>query len=424
MSQKMEFVARASKAGANVADLCRQYGVSRETGHKWLRRFREQGLDGLNELSRRPARAPNATSETLVLAVLDAREAHPMWGPKKLQQLLQRKYGKQTPSRATIARLLERFGRVRRKQVKRVSVVEQAPSVLVNKPNALWTVDFKGWWKTSDGSRCEPLTIRDAFSRYVLLAKAMPSTRAALVREHFEALFARYGLPTVIQCDNGSPFICTEARGGLTRLSAWWVSLGIAVVRSRLGCPQDNGGHERMHRDLSEQVEANPEDTLRREQRAIDRWRQEFNHVRPHEALRGKVPADLYKPSTRRSMQAVRFVYPSSWLVRRADVDGKIYVSSIRYRVSKSLAGYNIAIEPLGGFRHRLWFHDIDLGEIELTPSGDEVEAILKRPTPAISANRVFRDRSGPNKKRSEQRARKRPARRGSNGPRAGQARC
>src|SRR6185436_2042944 len=328
MSQKLEFVERATKPGARVSALCREYGISRETGYKWLNRFKRDGPDGLEERSRRPHASPLATAEELVAAVVEMREAYPRRGPKKLFVLLERKFGAATPSVATITRILTRFGMVRRKSRfgRPPSIVERRPDVRACACNEIWTVDFKGWWRARDGQRCEPLTVRDAFSRYVLAIKVMKSPSMEAVRAVFEQLFRRYGVPASIQCDNGAPFICVQSRGGLTRLSAWWVSLAMKVIRSRPGCPQDNGGHERMHRDMAADPQTLPAGSMAAEQKACDKWRLDFNHVRPHEALGGRVPADVYKPSQRRLRSACRYLYPSGWIVRTVTDRGNINV--------------------------------------------------------------------------------------------------
>ena len=305
MSEKMEFVDRAMKRGARVSTLCREYGISRETGYTWINRFKKEGPEGLEERSRRPQGTPLATAEELVAAILALREAYPRRGPKKLVVFLQRKFGANAPSVATVARVLKRFGMVRQRSrfPRGMSTVEHAPKVRAASPNEVWTVDFKGWWRARDTERCEPLTVRDAFSRFVLAVTVMQSTSLDGVRRVFDALFKKHGVPRAIQCDNGTPFINVNARGGLTRLAAWWVSLGIRVVRSRPGCPQDNGGHERMHRDMRADVQAFPASSRVAEQRACDRWRIEFNRVRPHEALGGKTPAEVYTNSVRRLRQ-------------------------------------------------------------------------------------------------------------------------
>lgn len=376
MSLKMEFVEKASKQGANISALCREFSISRETGHKWLRRFHERGYDGLEEKSRRPAKTPLAAGEDIVLGVLEAREAHPRWGPRTLVDFLRKRFGKQTPSRATVARILERFGLVRRRRKLRpLSIIERAPEVLAKTCNDVWTVDFKGWWLCRNGDRCEPLTVRDAFSRYILCAKLVSATTVEVVRKEFERLFQRHGVPKAIQVDNGEPFISVRSRAGLTRLSAWWVSLGITIVRSRPGCPQDNGGHERMHRDMSAEVEAFPSQTRGAEQRVLDRWRQEFNQVRPHQALGGKTPAEVYHPEPRPLVSA-RWRYPVGWIVKRAHgPDGKIVVHGEFLSVGRPFLGFHVAVEPLTESTGRLWFRDVDLGDIDLPPSRGVIDS-------------------------------------------------
>jgi len=375
MSLKIDFVERATKPGVRMSVLCRQFGISRETGYKWLNRFKRDGYAGLDEQSRRPRSSPLATAEEIVLAILRAREAHPRWGQEKLHQLLRRSFADATPSESTIARILRRFGQVRRRRAPRQrSLVEKAPEVCTKAPNEAWTVDFKGWWRARDGRRCEPLTVRDAFSRYILAVQVLPAATVEHVRKVFEQLFRKYGLPETIQCDNGTPFINMASRGGLTRLSVWWLSLGIKIVRSRPGCPQDNGGHERMHRDLRADVQAFPQASVAAEQRACERWRQEFNHVRPHQALEGKVPAELYRPSERRQFKPKKHLYPSHWLVRNASPLGIISVGDEKYPTTRALAGQRVALEPVGGLRYQLWFMDLNLGELELAAPTHAIE--------------------------------------------------
>lgn len=370
MSLKIEFVERAAK-GEKVAVLCREFGVSRQAGHKWIKRFKELGYDGLEEQSRRPKTTPLATAEDLVIAVLEARDAHPRWGPRKLEPLLRRRFGDQTPSVRTIARILKRANKVRERRRRRApNVIERAPQVQAKAPNDVWTVDFKGWWKSLDGERCEPLTVRDAYSRFVLdIVVCRPTLQD--VRKVFERLFRKHGVPNAIQCDNGTPFVSVRARGGLSRLSAWWMSLGIRLVRSRPGCPQDNGGHERMHADVRGDVQSRPAVTVDAEQRRLSRWRQEFNQVRPHDALGGKVPADLYKVVEPRRPTPVSYVYPAHVYVRRAHSDGHVSFRSDRIFVGEAVSGYEIGLEVLDAMRVRAWFRDVDLGVLETLPDVD-----------------------------------------------------
>ena len=378
MSLKIEFVERAEK-GEPIARLCREYGVSRTTGHKWLNRFRSQGYDGLEEQSRRPKSSPLATAEEIVVAILEAREAHPRWGPLKLEVLLRRRLGDQTPSARTIARILKRAGRVMERRRRRpLNVVDRAPLVQATEPNEVWTVDFKGWWRARDGKRCEPLTVRDAFSRKVLAAVVCNATTEA-VRKVFVRLFRKYGVPGAIHCDNGVPFVSMQARGGLSVLSAWWMSFGIRIVRSRPGCPQDNGAHERMHVEVRAEVQASPAATPEAQQRALDRWRQQYNHVRPHQALAGKTPAEVYKPGERRPPRPVPYAYPPHVEVRHVKSSGHISFRSYAYFVSVALIGHELGIEEVDAIHVRLWYRELDLGLMEVEPEGVSRVASLWR---------------------------------------------
>lgn len=367
MSLKIEFVERASLPGANVSALCREFGISRDAGHKWLKRFRAEGYEALEERSRRPDSTPLASAEDVVALILQTRQKHPTWGPRKLLGPLKKKLGGETPSEKTIARILKRFGEIRAKRRRRpLNIVERAPMVTAKACNDVWTIDFKGWWLARNGDRCEPLTVRDAYSRYVLAIELIP-TRVEDVRVVMERLFKRYGVPDAIKCDNGSPFINAQGRGGLSRLSAWWVSLGIELVRSRRAKPQDNGAHERMHRDMVAEIEMLPAASRAEQQRDCARWRQTFNHVRPHDALNGKTPAEVFKPVRRPPKRS--FVYPSHMLVRRVDVRGYLHIGGATTFVGNALTGQEIGLKPLGGLRFRGWFRQIDLDVIELQPT-------------------------------------------------------
>lgn len=366
MSQKLEFIEKASVAGANVSALCREYGISRQTGHKWLRRYREQGYVGLVEHSRRPRSSPLATAEEIVVAIIELRERHASWGPDKIARALVRSLGIDAPSKSTVARVLKRLGRVKKRRPPvRLWTVDGKPRVEVKAPNDLWTMDFKGWWRARNGDRCEPLTVRDACSRKVLAVELVTSTRAKHVRRVLQRLFEKHGLPAAIQCDNGSPFVCTHARGGLSQLSAWLVSLGIRLVRSRPGCPQDNGGHERMHRDLSE-LELTPAASRRTQQRECDRWMLDFNHVRPHDGIGGKTPAELYRNSERRSVVPRIPRYPPEWKTRRVSRQGNVRVSGDVVFVSTALSGQLVGLYQETALRWRARFFDVDLGTIEI----------------------------------------------------------
>jgi transposase InsO family protein len=236
------------------------------------------------------------------------------------------------------------------------------PCVEVKQANDLWTVDFKGWWKTKDGVRCEPLTVRDAYSRYVLGIDILESNKGPMVRKVFERHFTQYGMPKVIQVDNGTPFISVKARQGLTKLSAWWVALGIKVLRGRPGHPQDNGGHERMHGDMKLDLEMEPAADRKAQQRRCQTWAEEFNHERPHEALGMKVPAELYRKSRRRYQGERQVCYPAHCMTRTVDVSGHIAVGGNKLYVGAGLSGYRVGLQEAAGEKYRVWFYELDMG--------------------------------------------------------------
>jgi len=380
MKLREEFVLLALEPGACMAKVCRQYGISRQNGYKWLRRYREDGLEGLRDRSRRPHRSSLQVSGEIVLQVLELRQKR-AWGPKALQELLKRrlKRGQVVPSERTIARIIDRGGYVKKRR--RLAVphwrVTAAPKPTVETINDLWTVDFKGWWRAQNGERCEPLTVRDAHSRYALAMALLPSTKTTEVRAEFERLFERYGIPKGILSDNGQPFACTTAPGGLTELSAWWISLGIKVFRSRPGCPQDNGAHERFHLDILPLQNA-PALNRQAQQALCDEWRHEFNHVRPHQALAMKTPAQVYRPGRKRPIPKVaRYDYPSGAVMRRVLANGHFWWQSQSFFLSRSLRGHSVALvccRP-GEALATILFHHMAIGQLDLE-NGRKVEPI------------------------------------------------
>ncbi len=371
MSEKLRFIEKASVRGANITALCRTHGISRETGHKWLRRFKESGYVGLVEKSRRPHTSPLGTGEDIVIGIMQLRAQHPSWGPQKISRVLARSLGDDAPSKSTVARVLMRLGAIkRRRPVVRLWTVNDRPYVEVKGPNDLWTIDFKGWWRARNGDRCEPLTVRDAFSRKVLTVTLVANTRGTHVRNALERLFRTHGVPVAIQCDNGTPFIHMKARGGLTQLTVWLVSLGIRLIRSRPGHPQDNGGHERMHRDLSE-LQLEPAASRRAQQRECDRWLVDFNHVRPHDALGNKTPNEVYRDSKRRTFTPRIPTYPGGWLTRRVGRLGNISVNGDIVFVGSALVGHLVGLKYLSGLRWQVHFFEVDLGELEIASLND-----------------------------------------------------
>jgi putative transposase len=360
-----QFVLAAIAPDANVSALCRAHGISRTNGYKWLQRHKEHGLEGLEDRSRRPKKESGTSGETVV-RIIELSHQYQDWGAKKIRALLLRE-GSDSPCAKTIARILDRVGEPRIRQPRRrIYVVsrERVPLV-VEAPNDVWTVDFKGWWRTGDGKRFEPLTVRDQFSRYLLCLKMLGSLKAEAAKPVFQGLFERYGLPKTIRVDNGAPFACTSAPGGLSRLSAWWTSLGIDVSFSRPAHPQDNGAHERMHADVAAELEAHPADTLELQQRAADRWCTRFNNERPHESLDMKTPSEVYIRSPRNFRGVRPPQYPSNYACRRVNRVGAVHYSGRTIFISSSLAGYDVALRLRAG-RLTVRFYGLRLGLFDL----------------------------------------------------------
>jgi putative transposase len=365
---RREFVTKALMKGASFSALCREHGISRKTGYKWRQRALADGLSRLAEHSRRPKASPRQLDEVTVCTLIRFKLRHPAWGPKKIRQLYARQF-QPVPSLSSCQRVLTKAGLVlaRRRRTKPV-IGRISLGAVARAPNEVWTVDFKGWWRTADGQRCEPLTVRDAFSRYVLAARTLVQANTAGVRAEFERLFQTYGLPQVIKSDNGAPFATTTAPLGLSRLSAWWLALGIELDRSRPAHPQDNGAHERLHRDIAVELSRHVQSDLTAQQAALDLWRQEFNQERPHEALGGRCPVEFYRPSPRRLPAGpVLLDYGPGFYPRKINPHGTLKWQNHCFLVSTALAGWHVGLRYLNHDCLEVWFNHLLLGQLELS---------------------------------------------------------
>jgi len=363
-----KFVLEALDGRVAFSMLCTRIGISRKTGYKWLRRYKQYGVRGLEDMSRSPRSCPLATTADVVAEVVAVRKDHPAWGPKKIREVLKREGVPSLPVTRTIARILERTGFLQPMRRRRRWKHEGSPPQLeVRKPNDVWTVDFKGWWlATGTHERCEPLTIRDAHSRFIIDIRVLATTRGDVVKRAFEDAFRRYGLPRAILTDNGSPFASATGALRLTYLTVWWLSLGIDVQHSRPATPSDNGGHERMHRDMKAELQRFAALTRRKQQAACDRWRHEFNHHRPHEALQMKTPAEFYRPSSvRYDGREVAPTYPEPFLSRRVSNSGTVSVGGTPLFVSMALRGRVVGLEPQGFDKYRAWFGGRRLADLD-----------------------------------------------------------
>lgn len=361
MNQRTEFVLRTLSSD-NFRALCQEYGISTKTGYKWRERFWQQGLGGLRDISRRPLSSPGGLAEGVVCEIVRLKNAHRSWGPRKIRAVYERVHEGLAPSESSFKRVLQRAGLVEPRRVRRSS---QAGRVYSGRkataPNEVWTVDFKGWWYDRQGGRCEPLTVRDEFSRYVLELRAVADARTQTVRECFERLFERHGLPEAIRSDNGAPFASIGLLG-LSRLSAWWLVLGIDLERGRPGCPQDNGAHERLHLDIGRELQG--QNWLER-QAALEQWRSSFNHERPHEALGMRCPGELYQSSQRKYEAAPEDLSYPGMAARRVHKKGYIQWRDQHVRLSSALAGWSVGLESTSERKYNVWFGRLLLGELD-----------------------------------------------------------
>lgn len=364
---RKEFALKALAAGANLTALCLEYGVTRKTGREWRERARLEGINRLAERSRRPLSCPTQLSEAVVCQLVRLKVAYPHWGPEKIRDVYLKAHG-QRLGISSCHRVLQAAGFVqpRKQRVRRAATVVLG-AVVARAPNDVWTIDFKGWWRLRDGQRCEPLTVRDAFTKYILAASVVPDATGLTIGREFERLFALYGLPKVIKSDNGAPFACTSVPQGLSRLSASWVALGIELEHSRPGHPQDNAAHERLHKDIQAEVASKVQVDRRAQQAALDLWRCEYNEIRPHQALGGRRPAELYLKSPRSwPTTAVLLDYGPGFLPRKVTAIGNIHYQGHRIFITTALAGWEVGLRIISPTQLEVWFNYLLLGSVDL----------------------------------------------------------
>jgi transposase InsO family protein len=321
--------------------------------------------------------------ESTVCTLIRFKLRHPAWGPKKIRLLYARQFSP-VPSVSSCQRVLTRAGLVlKRPRRHRSEGGRIRVGAVAKTANDVWTVDFKGWWLLANGQRCEPLTVRDAYSRFLLGVYVLPRADTTQVRAYFETLFARYGLPRVIKSDNGAPFATSQAPWGLSRLSAWWLALGIELDRSRPAHPQDNGAHERLHRDIQAELSRQRQPDAHQQQAAFDLWREQFNWERPHEALGGRCPGEIYQKSPRALPAEIVLDYGVGFTARKISKAGVLSYEPHRIFVSGALAGWPVGLRACDADRLELWFAHVLLGHIELS-SGSFLRA-ASRPQEAAA---------------------------------------
>jgi putative transposase len=367
MDQKLLFIADHLRNVTTFSELCRRYGISRKTGYKWVSRYEEKGFDGLLNQSRRPHGHPLKTPYAVCKAIIELREnRRDPPGPKKLRILLQQKHPDwEIPSETTIYNVLAKEGLIQRARRRKRFAPGQQPFTAVQQPNDVWSADFKGQFKTRDGSWCYPLTIMDHHTRYLLACQSHAGTRFKPTRETFDSLFREYGLPWRIRTDNGTPF-ASRSPGGLTRLSKWWIRLGIVHERIEPGKPQQNGRHERMHKTLKRATVIPPAETMIMQQRKFDEFCGQYNSERPHEGLGQKTPASLYNPSSRSlPTKLPELEYPGHFRVSLVNHNGIIYHQGHRVYIACLLKGEMVGVEEVDNDVWDVYFGPVKLGHFE-----------------------------------------------------------
>lgn len=371
MSIRLEFVAEALGHRRTFRALCVQYGISEKTGYKWLARFKERGPAGLSDESHVPRACPHATPAPQRDLLIAMRRAHPSWGARKLRGVLQGQHpGLSWPAPSTITTLLHREGLIQVRHPRRragVPVGERGP-VAAPMPNALWTIDYKGQFRTRDGRWCYPLTIVDAASRYLLACVAQPEPSTLGATTVLRRCFRRYGLPQALLSDNGAPFGAARAPRGFSRLSLWVRTLGVVPRFIVPGHPEQNGRHERLHRTLKAEATRPAAATLRQQQYHFNAFRTEYNELRPHDSLALRTPAAVYHASPRPFIaHPPPLAYPDHFHLRRVTSAGLIWWHQQDIYLSLTLAGQTVGLDPVSSTRWDVYFADYLLGTMDLT---------------------------------------------------------
>ncbi len=365
--ERMKFVIAWKQGDWTMTDLCYEFGISRVTGYKYISQYEQQGLEGLMDKSRAPKSQPHAVDEEMIRRILSCREEHKTWGARKLLASLKCKYHRvnEWPCPATIGRILKRNGMIKTPKKRTRKTVKNFPLSHVSGPNDVWCADYKGHFTVGNGKRCDPLTVTDAYSRFLLGCKIVPKTDTRNAQKVFTAVFREHGMPFAIRTDNGSPF-ASQSIAGLSQLSVWWLKLGIHLERIEPGKPQQNGRHERMHKTLKQCTALPPHSSLEAQQEAFDKFREEYNFHRPHEALDNYFPSDLYKDSIRDFPEKLKEIaYPTNMVVETVSEMGTIYYGGYRIFISSALIGEPIGLEDIDDRHLRINFCSTVIGILD-----------------------------------------------------------
>lgn len=366
MTEKERFVVLAGTGRFTITELCADFGISRKTGHKYLQRYELEGRSGLKDRSRRPKNSPSATSKEVERLVLKQRRKHRTWGAKKIHDTLLKDHRLEAcPHVNTVENILGRHGMTKKRRRKPgVHRLRTEHLTVPTRPNEVWTFDFKGWFTLGNRTRCEPLTVCDLFSHYIIACKGQPNQQFKGTLRTCRKFMRHYGLPEVIRVDNGAPF-ASRALGGLSQLSVWWIEQGVRVEFIRPGRPHENGSHERMHRDLKAESTRPPSPNMAAQQKRFDRWRHEYNHHRPHEALDMLRPAEIYHASAKRLGEQDKMRYPESYRIKRVNEAGHINHLGSMFYLSEIYAGCRVGLFENPNGITELHYANLHLGNLE-----------------------------------------------------------
>lgn len=378
--QRLELVRQLFKKLVPVKELCRRFKISRQTAYKWRDRYRRGRIRGLKENSRRTVARSGRPSPLWLQRVRRERLGHRTWGARKLWHTLKKRFGAGGPSVAAISRWLKHWGLAAgQPRRRRGPEVFRQPLRPARRCHEIWTVDFKGWYRTGNGRRVEPLTVRDLYSRYILQIKLLPRQSLALTRAEFVRLFRIYGLPERIRCDNGTPF-GGGGPTGLTRLSAWWAKLGIQVQFITPGRPCENGAHEQLHRIYKAEVAKDPARSLAAQQRRSSQWLRHYNSERPHEALGMRTPSELFRDNRRRFPRSVPpWQYPARWQKRWVRGNGEITWQGARRYVGEAFVRDYVGLKPLRPGEWNVYFGNLLIGQLHESEHGSIRMATYRR---------------------------------------------
>jgi len=363
LDQRRRLIEEWLKGEQSFSDLCASFGVARKTGYKWVERFKEGGWPSLADASRRPHTSPQAFSDAVSEQIVELREQHPTWGARKIRHCLnEEELGRGIPAASSIHELLHSRGLTVDRRKRRRTPLYSEPLAHAGAPNAVWCADFKGWFRCGDGVRCDPLTISDAWSRYLIRCVIVPKTDGAHVRAVFEAAFREYGLPEAIRTDNGAPF-ASAAPAGLSRLSMWWLGLGIRHERIAPGHPEQNGRHERFHRTLKAETATPPRASVRQQQRVFNDFGVEYNCTRPHEALNYRTPSQMYAPSARAyPRKPPELEFPHGVHLRRISQQGSLKWKTQRTFISEVLARQTVGLLEIDNDLYEIYYGPLLIG--------------------------------------------------------------